>query len=68
MSQPYIESATTPSDCIVDEEIARISDFCRVAKMYFHRLASVQTSSCPSGSNTADLADDCNSAGAPPPL
>ena len=39
MCQPYIESATALSDDINDEEIARISSFCRVAEMDFQRLA-----------------------------
>ena len=39
MLQPYIESATTLSDYIDDEEIARISEFCRSAETDFHRLA-----------------------------
>ena len=37
MLQPYIESATALSD--YDEEIARISHFCRSAEMDFQHLA-----------------------------
>ena len=39
MCYPYIESATTLSDYIDDEEIARISGFCRAAEMDFQHLA-----------------------------
>ena len=37
MCYPYIESAITLSD--YNEEIARISRFCRVAEIDFHHLA-----------------------------
>ena len=36
MCQPYIESATTPSDY---EKFAKISGFCWAAEMDFHHLA-----------------------------
>ena len=40
MLQPYVESATALSDYYVDdEEISRISCFCRAAEMDFHHLA-----------------------------
>ena len=39
MLQPYIESATALSGDIDDEEIARISGFCRAAEMDFQLLA-----------------------------
>ena len=42
MCQPYIESATALSDYyyyIDDEEIVRISSFCRAAERHFHGLA-----------------------------
>ena len=38
MLQPYIESATALSDYYY-EKIARISEFCRAAEMYFQYLA-----------------------------
>ena len=41
MLQTYIESATTLSDDIDDEEIARISSFCWAAEIDIQRLAGL---------------------------
>ena len=38
MLQPYIESATALSDDIDDEEITRISVFCRAAEIDFQHI------------------------------
>ena len=41
MCQPYIESATAPSDdyYIDDEDIERVSHFCQSVELDFQRLA-----------------------------